>query len=170
MKLSRRQFIGSTAATCALATALPAATRAAAAKGALSAERMAVFSAFIDTLIPADELGPSASGLDVPARLIAKAGGEARVIRLFDRGCEWLDGQAGAFGGGFASLPEADRERVVQMAADQPERSLPEAFFKVVLRESLMLYYGRQQSWPGVGYLGPPQPEGFEDYAEPPVS
>ncbi len=46
---------------------------------------------------------------------------------------------------------------------------MPAVFFDFVLGESLKLYYGQRQSQPGLGYDGPPQPEGFEVYAEPPA-
>jgi len=41
-------------------------------------------------------------------------------------------------------------------------------FFKIIRQDVLNGYYSHPASWKGVGYFGPPQPNGYPDFASPP--
>ena len=130
----------------------------------------ASFAAWLDTLLPGDARSPSASAIGVaPAvseTLVQQAGGR----RVHDAGIQWLDAQARARGAAtYAALGEAARETVATTAAASPPGSLPNVFFILTRDEAFKAYYADPRTWPGAGYLGPPQPDGFERFSEPPA-
>ncbi len=49
-------------------------------------------------------------------------------------------------------------------AADSPARRA----FARTREDAFAAFYGDPRAWPGIGYRGPPQPEGFPDYDRPP--
>lgn len=134
------------------------------------AEARSTLEAYLDTLIPADELGPGALDLDVPEALETALARDASYRQLLDLGCAWLDDQAAFFGEkGFSALGENERSRIVLLAADGEPGSLERTFFETTRRHVFRLYWTRPDAWAGIGYDGPPQPDGFMDYAEPPA-
>jgi hypothetical protein len=46
--------------------------------------------------------------------------------------------------------------------------SLARRAFRRTRHEAFVHYYADARSWPAIGYGGPPQPDGFPDYAQPP--
>jgi hypothetical protein len=132
------------------------------------AEPLAALPAWLDTLIPADG-SPSATQLDVDAALLADAGQQPVLMRTLAAGCRRLDNEARRLGAaGFAALSEPLREQVAAAAAAAPEGSLPRQFFLTTQYYAFAHYYARPESWPGLGYHGPPQPVGFPDHADRP--
>jgi Gluconate 2-dehydrogenase subunit 3 len=126
--------------------------------------------AFVDTLIPADE-SPAATALGVDRRLVARAGRSPRYRRVLNAGCAWLDRGAQARAGlDFFNLPPRLREDLTAIAASSAAKSLPRVFFDVVREDAYTLYYADARSWAVLGYGGPPQPDGFRDFADPPRS
>jgi hypothetical protein len=126
---------------------------------------------YVDTLIPADELGPGALELGVLEAIEAAAAQDAGYRRLLDLGCAWLDQQAGFFGEkAFGALGENQRARLVLFASEQAFGSVPRVFFEMTQAHALRLFWARPEAWPAIGYGGPPQPAGFIDYAEPPAA
>jgi hypothetical protein len=78
-----------------------------------------------------------------------------RMAQIVGMGCAWLDQQAAALGAeDFASLQPEQREAIVERAEQAAPRTLPR--------------YAHPDSWPSMGYAGPPQPRGFMDFAGPP--
>jgi hypothetical protein len=123
---------------------------------------------YLDTLIPADSTA-SATQLGADQAILALAQREARIARLVDRGCAWLDQQAGERGAAdFVALPQPERDAVVALAEASPAGSLPRAFFAFTEQAVFAHYYAQPESWRGLGFAGPPQPLGFPDFAEPP--
>ena len=124
--------------------------------------------AFLDTLIPED-ISPSASQLNVGPDLIGRARQESGFERLLILGCTWLNEQSHKQGKQlFENLDEAARIAIVKTAEQSADRSLPRVFFKAVQYYAFEIYYAHPESWVSLGYIGPPQPVGFPDYAEPP--
>jgi hypothetical protein len=125
--------------------------------------------AYVDTLIPADDT-PSGSMLGVDARLRGVTRGQPDYRRLVELGLGWLNAQARAsFGRDFVQLDAAGRETVVGRAASSAFDTLPRLFFERTRATAYFFYYGQPASWRGMrGYRGPPQPQGFVDYAKPP--
>jgi hypothetical protein len=127
------------------------------------------FPAYLDTLIPADAEGPGALQLGVPGRLNAIAAADCGYADLVEQFVRWLDERARALAGvGFADLDSEARETIVRAAeaaaADSPARRA----FARTREDAFAAFYGDPRAWPGIGYRGPPQPEGFPDYDRPP--
>lgn len=124
-------------------------------------ERIArTFTAFCDTLVPADALTPAASALGVPKAILADVSGQALGERLVAAGCAWLDVQCR---GDFAAAAEAERIAALERMQAMPWESPPGRFF-VVMRNTVMAdYYVQPASWRGLALDRPPQPLGFFD-------
>ncbi|MCB2102765.1 MAG: hypothetical protein KDE22_17950, partial [Rhodobacterales bacterium] len=88
---------------------------------------------------------------------------------LLEAGCGWLDRQAVRAGApSFADLAADRRARLVTAAERTPARALPRVLFLNVLADGRDLYFSHPDVWAGLGYGGPPQPEGFPDQDRPP--
>lgn len=125
--------------------------------------------AYLDTLIPADEQGPGALGLGVLEAMEGAAARDTRYRRLLDLGCAWLDQQAAFFGEtAFGVLGENERDRLVLFASEQAPGSNARMFFETTQAHAFRVFWASPEAWAGIGYQGPPQPEGFLDYTEPP--
>jgi len=124
--------------------------------------------AYLDILIPADE-APSATQLGVTEHLIAEAANDSGYQRLISKGCTWLDAQAQQQGAAhFAALSEAQRERIVSLAAAGEGGLLAVMFFDRIRESAFSHYYAHPQSWRALDYDGPPQPRGFMNYTQAP--
>jgi hypothetical protein len=124
---------------------------------------------YLDTLIPADETGSAtAFGVDEHIRYLARL--DTDYIRLLQYGCKWLDEQARALGAAdFPALTPAQREAIVTQVAAAPQGSPLRSFFDKTRSDAMAAYYGDPRSWASLGFRGPPQPEGYPDFAEPPA-
>ncbi len=127
------------------------------------------FPAYVDTLIPDDET-PGGVSLGVDSQIVAKAKNDADYEYLLKRGGQWLDEQARQRGAdSYTALPPADREAIVSVAQASPERSLARVFFDATRDDALFFYYSNPASWPGLGFRGPPQPQGYADFTRSPT-
>ena len=125
--------------------------------------------ACVDCLVPADYT-PGAVELDVVNKLLQAGARQPTFLKLLQHGCAWLDEQARASGAAnFAGLAEHDRDAVMERAAGGEAGSLEYVFFMATRDAVFIHYYSDPRSWAGLRYPGPPQPQGFLDYAEPPV-
>lgn len=152
-----------------LATFLPASFLFAAAdeasKGAFS---LRALGPFLDTLLPEDD-SPSATQLGIDREIVERMQGNRRMTQTIVMGCAWLDQQAAGVGAEeFAALESEKREPIVERAEQASPRSLPRAFFTGMRTMAFELYYAHPESWPTLGYIGPPQPKGFMDFAAAP--
>lgn len=120
------------------------------------ADQPAALSAFIDHLIPADELTPAASALRVPGLIWQQARSDADLRRLIEVVCTWMD----RYGEGFAALQFDEREALVAWMAKAPWESPQRRFFHLVRDRALTLYYTQPASWKGLPIQRPPQPIG----------
>ena len=119
-----------------------------------------VFTAFCDTLVPADALSPAASTLGVPGAILADLRGNALGERLLGAGCAWLDAECQ---GDFAGAAEAVRNAALERMQAMPWES-PAGRFFVVMRNTVMAdYYVQPASCRGLALDRPPQPLGFFD-------
>ncbi len=167
-RLRRRRFLVASLITTGAATVWDA-LRAVAGPLKPSRDPLASLAAFLDTLIPADDSSPGAGEVGVAWELIRQGQSRSRLGQLLRRGCAWLDREAVALGGvDFDSLGRDQREAVVRRAAEAERRSLPRVFFDQVCQRNFRHYYARPETWPSLGYGGPPQPDGFPDHAQPP--
>jgi hypothetical protein len=130
----------------------------------------AALTPFLDTLIPEDET-PAASAFGIADSVLADARRIDAYLRLVGAGCQWLDVEARRRGAtDFAALAPVRREEVAAEAEKAPPRSVPRVFFDRMRGAAMGHYYARPETWPGLGYSGPPQPEGFLDFDRPPAA
>jgi hypothetical protein len=133
-----------------------------------SAERRTL-DALLDTLIPSDAT-PGAVQLGVARKIFDKASEDAGYRRLISKGCGWFDRKARGRGAdGFPSLGEREREELVEQAEKADAGSVPGIFFERLRADAFFHYYAHPASWQGTGYKGPPQPDGYPDYADAPA-
>jgi len=163
MPVSRRGFLKWSTVVWALTRLLPVHAARPPAKPSFDA----TLGAWLDTLIPADET-PSATQLGVDRMMLAAARNDSDYRIVLDFGRKWLDAQARSRGATeFAALDVAGREAIAARAAGAGEA--PEYYFYLSTREeAFAFYYAQPESWPGMGYRGPPQPLGHMDYARKP--
>jgi hypothetical protein len=168
MKLARRYFLRVLARAGAF-LALGSTSRAAGLGSGTEGSGDRTLVAYLDVLIPEDELGPGALELGVGRRIIARARESRKYGTFLDQGCRWLDDQAKKRGAeSFAELSEDDRNGVVALAAEAEPNSPPRRFFRATRHTAFYLYYAEPRAWAAIGYDGPPQPEGFTDHAAAP--
>ncbi len=126
-----------------------------------SGERIArTFTAFCDTLVPADALTPAASALGVPKAILGDVSGHPLGERLLAAGCDWLDAQCR---GDFAAATEAERIAALERMQAMPWESPAGRFFGVMRNTVMADYYVQPMSWRGLALDRPPQPLGFFD-------
>lgn len=126
------------------------------------AEQVRVLASFCDLLIPADDLTPSASNLDIHRRIHRDAQGEENYARFIETGCRWLNVQAD---GDFPGFDPKLQPRVLIWMERSDRKGLPYRFFRHLRRLTITHYYADPRAWKGLGLDHPPQPEGFMDYA-----
>jgi hypothetical protein len=165
-RLSRRDLLR---ALLGLATYLPTSfLLAAAGEPTTRTFSLSALGPFLDTLLPEDE-SPSATQLGVDRAIVERMQNNQRMAQVVAMGCAWLDQQATAMeAADFAALNPEQRESIVQRAEQAAQRTLPRAFFTGIRTLAFDHYYAHPESWPPLGYRGPPQPRGFMDYAGPP--
>ena len=166
MPLSRRRFIRLTIGVGLVASSgyifkdvfLPA---------QLDAGERRTFESFLETLIPSDET-PGALQLGVGKKILEKASQDVKYRRLMRDGCAWLNRRARERAGAvFLSLDESRREDIVGESAGSPAGSVPRIFFERMRSDAFFQYYAHPAAWKGLGYKGPPQPDGYPDYTSP---
>ncbi len=126
-------------------------------------------SAYLDTLIPRDET-PSVVDLGGLDHLVALSQKNKRWQLLLQLGAGWLDAHAKKrFDQLFAELDANAREQIVERASQGKRGSLEYTFFTRTKDVVFQYYYSQAETWPPLGYDGPPQPRGFLDYTSPPT-
>jgi len=118
---------------------------------------------FLDTLIPEDTT-PSASQLGLHETLISHAKHIENYTTLLELGCQWLDLQAQP---AFNKLPQSTADKIVSIAANSNNNTIPNMFFERVKSDLFTFYYSHPASWPGLGFDTPPQPLGYPDFTQP---
>jgi len=120
-----------------------------------------VVEAFIDTLIPADDITPSASALGVHLEIISYTKTDIAYGRLIQLGCRWLNHQSD---GDFTRLPGPQRIQILQWMEHADDHTLPALFFNRIRYQAMAYYYSQPASWKDLGLQHPPQPLGYMDY------
>ena len=123
---------------------------------------------FLDTLIPAD-ITPSASQLGLQATLIKHAQSIKNYTKLLELGCQWLDLQANSMSRkNFSNLHQEGLEKIVSIAEESRDSSIPKLFFDRVKSDLFSFYYSHPESWTTLGFYSPPQPLGYPNFTLPP--
>jgi len=164
LRLTRRQLLE---LLLPMAAWLPAPMLLAAATGDVGPGARS-FAAFLDLLIPEDDVSPSASQAGVDAAILADAQEDRQLARLVELGVRWLDAEARRDGApAFHQMAEDRQLLVVSISERQRKGSVPRVFFENMRHQAFGHYYADPRSWGALGYDGPPQPKGFMDYAQP---
>lgn len=156
---SRREVLALIASALAGTIAYGGSASALAAAPATSAPGpAATFTAFCDTLIPADALSPSASALGVPARILAEVDANPQLTRLVEFSAAWLDQAAG---GDFAAADEGLRDGILEAMSALPWEAPQRRFFDLMRDLAMGYYYSRPEALKGMATDQPPQPAGY---------
>lgn len=126
--------------------------------GDAAASPEGTFTAFCDTLIPADALSPSASALGVPARILAEVQANTQLQRLVGFSCTWLDQAAG---GDFARADEGLRDGILEAMAALPWEAPQRRFFDLMRDLAMGYFYSQPAALAGMATDQPPQPAGY---------
>jgi len=120
-----------------------------------------VIDAFVDILIPQDELTPAASQIGVGRHILDLGRRDPAVMQWLKEGVAWLQELAPQ---GFEHLPVATQERVVAWMAAEPMDSSPRHLFEIMRFHAMTFYYSDPRSWAGLVITQPPQPRGYPDF------
>ncbi|SEM21679.1 Gluconate 2-dehydrogenase subunit 3 [Roseovarius tolerans] len=114
--------------------------------------------AVIDTLLPADDLTPSATELGVSDELMLLASKGSSLHRLFALGTTWLDTLDAR---SFAELPSETRQDVLRYMERADYNEVPGRFFQLLRQMTVEIYYAQPQTYAGLSLNPAPQPEGY---------
>lgn len=123
-----------------------------------SLREQTTLAAFLDVLLPRDDLSGSATDLRVDAQIWTLAENDAHFRRLTGLGCEWLDATGGP---PFAELTTEQQIAVVEWMANSDWNQIPRRFYELVRQTALVAYYANPAAWRGMSIARPPQPLGY---------
>jgi hypothetical protein len=155
---TRREVLALIASALAGSVAYGGSALALAADATPTPSQSATFTAFCDTLIPADAISPSASGLGVPARILAEVQANAQLQRLVGFSCAWLDQAAG---GDFARADEGLRNGILEAMSALPWEAPQRRFFDLMRDLAMGYFYSQPAALAGMATDQPPQPAGY---------
>jgi hypothetical protein len=112
----------------------------------------------IDTLLPADDVTPSATALGVSDELMLFAPKGSSLHRLFALGTAWLNTLDER---SFAELPSETRQDVLRYMERADYNEVPGRFFQLLRQMSVEIYYAQPQTYVGLSLKPAPQPEGY---------
>ena len=131
---------------------------AAVAGAAPSSLEQTTFAAFLDVLLPRDDLSGSATDLRVDGQLWALAGDDARFRRLIELGCQWMNMTGGP---PFTELSAGQQIAVVEWMSHSDWDQVPRRFYELVRQTAVTAYYSDPAAWRGMTIVRPPQPLGY---------
>ena len=114
---------------------------------------------FVDALLPADELTPAASVLEVHTQILNDAEQTAALRQLIDDGCSWLEQSVGS----LKTLDSGQLERLLQAMSEAGWDTGPRNFFHEIRDRAVMYYYADPRAWTGSAINRPPQPIGYPE-------
>ncbi|MGB8622847.1 MAG: gluconate 2-dehydrogenase subunit 3 family protein [Paracoccaceae bacterium] len=119
---------------------------------------LSTLAAFVDILLPADDLSPAASVLKVHESIADFAEKAPKLDQLLAGGTGWLN-QTGTVP--FRDLPQSDQVAILRwMEAADPAEG-PHAFFFAVRLLAIEFYYADPASIGGFPLNPSPQPAGY---------
>ncbi len=129
----------------------------------------ALFTVFVDTLIPADDESPAASELGVAKKMLDTINRSASLKALYSEGLKWLDRTAHQMHTkNFIDLEEPQRVDIISLAEKADHASVQRKFFREMRDWAMELYYSHPDTWSSFGQLHPPQPVGYFNYSSAP--
>lgn len=116
------------------------------------------FAAFLDVLLPRDDVTGSATDLRVDEQLWGLAEKDVRFRRLIGLGCQWLNATGGP---PFANLSAEQQIAVVEWMSHSEWNHIPRRFYELARQTAVEVYYSNPASWRGLPIDRPPQPLGY---------
>ncbi|OGV76611.1 MAG: hypothetical protein A3I83_02545 [Methylotenera sp. RIFCSPLOWO2_02_FULL_45_14] len=114
---------------------------------------------FVDALLPADDLTPAASALEVHTQIVKDAEQDPALKELVSAGCQWLEQSVGS----LAALDSDQLERLLQAMSEADWDSGPKNFFYQIRDRAVTYYYADPRAWVGSVINRPPQPMGYPE-------
>jgi len=123
--------------------------------------------AVADVMVPGDQL-PSASALGIVGHVLDRVLTKPEIRILIQKGVDFLNAEAARQGArDFAELDDVRRAAAVDAAFASNDHALQQ--FVLALRFHLgTAYYSQAAIKASFAYTGPPQPDGFPDFQDPP--
>ena len=118
----------------------------------------ATLEAFLDVLLPADDVSPAASQLGVTAELLDLAKSAELYQKLLSLGSDWLN-QTGR--GPFYTLSNANQNKVVAWMSTSDTDQIPGRFYQLVRQSGVEIYYSHPEAINGFPLNPAPQPNGY---------
>ncbi|NTV69555.1 MAG: gluconate 2-dehydrogenase subunit 3 family protein [Azonexaceae bacterium] len=123
-----------------------------------SSEESATLSAFLDTLLPSEELSGSATDLGVDRQIWAFSNTTPDFRKLLDYGCRWLNMTGGAR---FSALASDQQIAIVDWMSRADWNEIPRRFYELVRQVAVELYYSNPAALGGLSIKPSPQPLGY---------
>lgn len=114
---------------------------------------------FIDALLPADDLTPAASVLEVHTQILKDAVQDSALQQLIEGGCQWLEQSIGL----LETLDAVQLERLLQAMSVAEWDTGPKNFFYKIRDLAVTYYYADPRAWAGSAINRPPQPMGYPE-------
>lgn len=114
--------------------------------------------AYLDILLPADDMSPAASALGVQHDLVDFTRDNAQLRQFLAMGTAWLNDTGR---GPFHALPQDDQARVVEWMSRADRDTPPGRFFLLVRLAAVEFYYSKGEVAASFGLNTAPQPAGY---------
>ena len=121
-------------------------------------EERTTLAAFLDTLLPRDELSGSATDLGIDRQLWAFSTSEPDFRKLVDYGCRWLNMTGSS---PFPALAIEQQIAVVDWMSRADWNEIPRRFYELVRQVAIELYYSNPAALNGQPINRSPQPLGY---------
>lgn len=128
------------------------------AASAPTADQQKTFAAFLDVLLPSDDISGSATDLQVDGKLWKFSESEPRFRHLVELGCQWLNLTGGP---PFAELSAEQQVVVVEWMSKLDWNQVPRRFYELVRQAAIEFYFSQPEAWNGLPIERPPQPLGY---------
>jgi len=123
--------------------------------------------AIVDHLVPAADL-PGAVALGIDRQILAAADADPELSALLLNGIRWFDAAAREFRAvNFSELTAAEQRSLLERAERNGD-SDGASLFASLRQRTMLLYYAHPRILAAFRYAGPPQPDGFPDFEQPP--
>jgi hypothetical protein len=123
-----------------------------------NAAPMASLASVVDTLLPADDVSPSASALGVDRDIADFVAENEMLTRLFATALDWMDQLADR---PFHDLTLSQRVEVLTFMEGADFNAVPGRFYHILRALAVEFYYARAQAVAGLPLSVAPQPNGY---------
>ena len=119
---------------------------------------MASLAPVVDTLLPADDVSPSASALGVDKDIADFVAENDMMTRLFAAALDWMDHLADR---PFRDLTPPEQTEVLTFMESADFNAIPGRFYHILRALAVEFYYARSEAVAGFPLDPAPQPNGY---------